>query len=149
MKTLNAFISIAFGFASLTASASPADKELMAAYERGMACYRNPACKPTISKTTLELLETMKCSLDAKCKAKVDPAQYAQISRLKDEFPPNETASSYYQRVFAPDRDPAYEAPAKKPAVEKSAGQKPRAQEEVSIDQKTTMDSQYGETDSP
>lgn len=148
MRALKWLGFLCLSLASITSLA--ADKELMAAYERGMRCYRNLACRPTIAPTTVKLLETMKCTLDPKCKEKLDLNMLAQLGRLKEEFPDNESASAYYQRAYGPDRDPAYASPSTASEESRSAGSKGTEKkapvyEEISIDQKTTLDSQFSD----
>jgi hypothetical protein len=83
---------------SFSAQASE-EAELRAACERGVACFSNLACKPTISKEALPSLEVAKCYLDDKCKETLDPLKMLVLQKVKQEFPPNDTNSDFYSRM--------------------------------------------------
>lgn len=110
----------------MTSPAHAQDAEFKAAYERGMSCYNNLACRPTIAKKTQQLLEWAKCWLNPQCAPQIDVAKQAQLQQIKFEFPPNENGTAFYERMMKPERDPAAD--------------KKAAPIEESLDQRTTLE---------
>lgn len=136
------------GSALLFTSHARAEDDLMGSYERAQICYKDVTCRPTMSKQALEAMDIMKCYIKPECKGSITTDQMASLERLKMEFPANDSATAYYQRLGGGDRKPASaKAGGEAPAAASTEKKKPAPAEEVWVNQKTTLGTQWEEVD--